>query len=111
LPILVGGSNLYIDALIYNYDLSAQPRDDKYESIDTKRLYSMLTKKDATVAKTIDQNNKRRIIRALQILETGGAFRKKNSPIYDATFIYSYMDKAELDKKINNNVDVMFKNG
>jgi tRNA dimethylallyltransferase len=91
--------------------LSAQPRDDKYESMDIKHLYSMLSEKDIGVANTIDQNNKRRIIRALQILETGGAFRKKNTLIYDSTFVYSYMDKAELDKKINNNVDAMFKNG
>jgi tRNA dimethylallyltransferase len=111
LPILVGGSNLYIDALIYNYDLSAQPRDDKYENVETKKLYSMLVKKDASIAKTIDQNNKRRIIRALQILESGGAFRKKDSPIYDAIFIYSYMEKPELDKKINANVEKMYKNG
>jgi tRNA A37 N6-isopentenylltransferase MiaA len=71
----------------------------------------MLVKKDANVAKTIDQNNKRRIIRALQILESGGAFRKKDYPIYDAIFIYSYMEKSELDKKINTNVEKMYKNG
>ncbi|GMO23455.1 MAG: tRNA (adenosine(37)-N6)-dimethylallyltransferase MiaA [Mycoplasmoidaceae bacterium] len=111
IPIIVGGSNLYIDALIYNYDLSAPARDDKYESMDCPSLYELLKNKDSSIAKTVDKENKRRLVRALQIIDSGKPFRHKQEIIYDPMFVYSYIDKDILYKKINDNVDEMISNG
>ncbi|GMO13853.1 MAG: tRNA (adenosine(37)-N6)-dimethylallyltransferase MiaA [Mycoplasmoidaceae bacterium] len=110
-PIIVGGSNLYIDALIYNYDLSAPARDDKYESMSCEILYELLKNKDSAIAETVDKENKRRLVRALQIIDSGKPFRHKQEIIYDTMFVYSYVDKDLLYKKINANVDKMINNG
>jgi tRNA dimethylallyltransferase len=110
-PIIVGGSNLYIDALIYNYDLSAPARDEQYENFTTPDLYDKLIKLDKNVASTIDAHNRRRIIRALQIISNNGAFRKKNKPLYEPLIIYKEMPRELVYEKINNNVEKMIKNG
>lgn len=76
LPILCGGTGLYIDALIYDYALPEVPPNIKLrqtlEKESTEVLFAKLKKLDPRRAKAIDKNNRRRLIRALEIVLTTG---------------------------------------
>ncbi len=74
IPIICGGAGFYIDALIYDYQLPAvppQPRLRKQlEKKSTEELFKKLRKLDPQRAKKIDKHNRRRLIRALEIVLT-----------------------------------------
>lgn len=74
LPILVGGTGHYIDAVVYNLNLpNIKPNlalRKKLEQFSTKRLFAQIKTKDPIRAKTIDPHNRRRLIRALEIILT-----------------------------------------
>ncbi|MEE8131852.1 MAG: tRNA (adenosine(37)-N6)-dimethylallyltransferase MiaA [Candidatus Paceibacterota bacterium] len=74
IPIICGGTGFYIDALIYNYHLPEVPPQPKLrktlEKKSTKELFQQLKKFDPQRAKNIDKNNRRRLIRALEIILT-----------------------------------------
>lgn len=76
LPILVGGTGHYIDAVVYNLQLpNVKPNlalRKKLEQFSTKRLFAQIKTKDPIRAKTIDPHNRRRLIRALEIILTTG---------------------------------------
>src|SRR3989344_1677449 len=71
-PIICGGTGLYIDALIYDYYLpEVAPQlklRKKLEKLSTEELFKKLQKLDFHRAKNIDKNNRRRLIRALEIV-------------------------------------------
>lgn len=92
LPIICGGTGLYIDSVLYNYALpSVKPNfalREKLEKISTEKLFSLLTKKDPARAQTIDRNNRRRLIRALEILEEQKQIQPLiQKPAFDALII------------------------
>ncbi len=72
LPIVVGGTGFYIDALVYDYALpSVKPNKAlrrRLEKQSTEKLFDELTKRDPRRAKTIDRRNRRRLVRALEIV-------------------------------------------
>lgn len=76
LPIICGGTGLYINSLIFNYSIpKVKPQPglrEKLESQTTAKLFAELKKLDPERAKTIDKNNRRRLIRALEITITTG---------------------------------------
>jgi len=71
-PIIVGGTGLYIDSLIYDYPLPSVKPNQKLrkelEKLSTEELFHRLEKLDPRRAKNIDPKNPRRLIRALEIL-------------------------------------------
>jgi len=75
-PIICGGTGLYIDALIYDYYLPEVAPQLKLrkelEKLSTEELFKKLQKLDFCRAKNIDKNNRRRLIRALEIVLTTG---------------------------------------
>lgn len=75
-PIICGGTGLYIDALIYDYYLPEVAPQLKLrkelEKLSTEKLFEKLQKLDSRRAKNIDKNNRRRLIRALEIVLTTG---------------------------------------
>ncbi|MEK7062395.1 MAG: tRNA (adenosine(37)-N6)-dimethylallyltransferase MiaA [Patescibacteria group bacterium] len=85
LPIICGGTGLYIDALIYDYNFPNVPPQPKLrkklEKISTEKLFEKLQKLDPKRAENIDKNNRRRLIRALEIITV----TKKPVPINFAT--------------------------
>lgn len=92
LPIIVGGTFFYIDALVYDMDLPEVPPNEKYrEELEKKsntELLSMLDMLDSDRGESIDRKNRRRIIRSLEIAYALGfvpAVRKKSA--YDAFWI------------------------
>ncbi len=75
-PIICGGTGLYIDTLIYDYKLPEVPPQPKLrkelEKKSTEELFEQLQKLDSRRAKNIDKNNRRRLVRALEIIITTG---------------------------------------
>lgn len=119
LPFVVGGTGLYIDALVNNFDLpGGKPNKKlrvKLESSSLEELQKKLKKLDKASYNTIDINNKRRMIRALEyVLETGKSFVENQSTKkqkYNALKIGIKLDRVELYEKINSRVDNQYKRG
>lgn len=109
LPIVVGGTGLYINALINNYEFEAEAvTQDVDESLSDLELYRMLQIKDSELAKTIHPNNRKRVIRGL-IRESHN--NKGLDPIYDALIFFLQSDRDVIHTRINKRVDLMFDNG
>ena len=90
LPIIVGGSNLYIDTLINNYQLLDLPRNSDYDNLTNQELYDWLFKLNSTIADKIGINNRKRLIKAVQIIEHTNdpdAMVKRSNPQYDFLMI------------------------
>ena len=120
-PFIVGGTGLYINALINNYQFYNSERNadntSKYEKIlkedGVERLYQMLQDKDPEFAKTVDPKKSRAIIRYLQILETSGADLKikDEEQKYDYCLIGLTTEREKLYENINIRVDKMIEDG
>jgi len=110
-PIICGGSNLYIDALIYNYDLSATERTNQFDDLSNEELCKKINEINPTVLEKIDKNNHRRLVRALQILNENGSFQQKNPSLYDYLIISAIDDREKIYDRINKNVDKMIEKG
>lgn len=123
LPILVGGTGLYIKAVAENIDIpqvEASPllRAKIEKEIQKKGLnfvFQKLIKLDPEAAYIVDPKNPRRVIRALEItLLTKKPFsqqRKMGSPLFDVLEIGISLPKEKLQKRINLRVDQMVKDG
>ncbi len=119
LPILVGGTGLWIQAIVDNLDIPKVEPDltlrKTLESKDGKELYQMYKVRDPEGALEIDGNNKRRLIRALEVcIKTGQPFsaqQKKGEPKYEVLEIGVLFDREALYDRINRRVDSMIKRG
>ncbi len=122
LPILVGGTGLYVKAVTDNLDIPAVVADEKLrrrlESEAKKRgldfLFKKLVKLDPEAAYIVDPKNPRRVIRALEVtIKTGKPFsaqRRRGEPLFDSFIIGIKTPGGMLSKKINARVDEMIKN-
>ncbi len=106
IPFVCGGSAFYIKALVDGIILPEVPPDwnlrKKLEKEDAESLYKKLKKIDPKRAKNIDRQNKRRLIRAIEIIEKSKKpvpGIKKNSP-YNPLFLGLKISQKELSKKI-----------
>ena len=123
LPILVGGTGLYIKAVIDNLNIPEVAPDQKLrkklekeiEKYGLKHVFKKLIKLDPEAAYIIDPNNPRRIVRALEVAmktkEPFSAQRKAGKPFFNFIEIGLNMPKKELDKHIDKRVDSMIKAG
>lgn len=125
-PIVVGGTGLYIDSLVYGIEFQEISIDEEYraqlnEIADNgglQKLYEEACKIDPEAMKTISPNDKKRIIRVLEIYKQTGKTktqqniesRKKEVP-YDYIMFAINMDREKLYERINKRVDIMIKNG
>ena len=118
LPIVVGGTGLYVKALLYDYDISnpTDHNDQQYQNYSNEQLYEMLVKADQKGAMKIHPNNRRRVIRALQICESGMKKSdiedaQQHKPIYDCLLIGLNADREIINQRINYRVDQMMQQG
>ncbi|MGC8851616.1 MAG: tRNA (adenosine(37)-N6)-dimethylallyltransferase MiaA [Minisyncoccia bacterium] len=106
LPILCGGTGLYINALIEGWELPEVSPNQKLrqelEKLDTEELFLKLQKLDPKRAKTIDKNNKIRLIRALEIIDKNKEVKplKKNPLPYDILILSIKKENKELKELI-----------
>ena len=120
IPIIVGGTGLYIRAFLYGYEFeefSVNKTDEKLEKLSNQELYEMLYKVDAKTTTKIHANNRKRLIRAIQIYQNTGSsksdleLKQAKKLVYDATIIGLTMSRVKLYERINDRVDEMLKNG
>lgn len=119
LPFLVGGAALYLYAVIDNLDFPQVPPSgklrEKLEKKPTERLFKIYKKLDPEGAKFIDKNNKRRLIRAIEVCKaTGKPFweqRKKKKPLFDALELGLKVKKEKLKERISKRVEKMIESG
>ncbi len=116
LPFIVGGSGLYVDALITDYDLTAAKRDetneDKFSSYTNLELYEKLYSLDKEAALKTHSNNRKRVLRYLEIiLDKGKLENRPNLPYYDALIIFLNRSRDELYEKINYRCNLMIEQG
>ena len=118
LPIIVGGTGLYIKACLYDYVFFDEEDEDyQYPDLSNEELYELLKQKDPEALEKIHVNNRKRLIRALNIYEKhhkGISDIKKeqeHKPIYDCLIIGLSADKDLLYERINQRVDKMMKEG
>lgn len=111
-PILVGGTGLYINAALYDYKFEAKVNAE-YEGISNDELYKMLLEVDPNT--TIHLNNRVRVISALNYYKANGkpySEKEKNmNLLYDTIFIGLTTDREILYYKINKRVDKMVEEG
>lgn len=126
LPILAGGTGLYVDSLINNIDFTKSNNDmtvrEKYTNFLNENgpveLHNLLKELDSVAADNIHHNNSKRVIRALEHIEvTGGLFSdykvgaaSKKSP-YKSLMFFINVDRELLYERINKRVDIMIENG
>ncbi len=119
LPIVVGGTGLYVKSLIEGYNFGDTEKHSDYreglekeiEKNGLESVYNKLLKLDEKLAKSIDRHNPVRVIRALEIAKFGSNKTKNNVCEYDFKIIATSLDRELLYKKINKRVDQMLESG
>ncbi|MFJ7667674.1 tRNA (adenosine(37)-N6)-dimethylallyltransferase MiaA [Lysinibacillus sp. NPDC097195] len=127
LPIIVGGSGLYVQAVLYDYQFTEEQVDEvarkayyeELEKLGPEAMHAKLTALDPQTAQTIHPNNTRRVIRALEMIELSGvskaseAHNRGEIPLYRHLIIGlgENMTRQELYDRINRRVDLMMDNG
>ena len=124
-PIIVGGSGLYVNSLIYDLDFGVKSDEklrDYYNQFVMENgkdaLYEKLKQIDPTAADKIHKNNIKRVIRALEVCDiTGIKFSELNTDIrkpsnkYECILVGLFMDRKILYERINQRVDEMISEG
>lgn len=120
-PIIVGGTGLYVNSLIYNIHYNEVETDLEYrkmlESIDVKDLYKMAEGIDSEALNKIASTDRKRISRILEIYHSTGKTKtelekeSRHEPEYDYKIFVLNMDRQKLYDRINLRVDLMIKDG
>lgn len=118
LPIVVGGTGLYIKALLYDYEFKDEENDDNpYDELTNEQIYDILLKEDSECLEKIHINNRKRLVRALNVLRKHGTgiskiqAQQEHKMLYDAKIIGLTKDREHLYKDINKRVDMMIDDG
>ena len=125
-PIIVGGTGLYVDSLIYGIEYQTIEFDEQYrkqleervEKEGLETLYNEAKKIDPQAIEKISANDKKRILRILEIYKATGKNKteqelesRKNGVKYDYKVFAINMDREKLYERINKRVDIMIENG
>jgi len=126
IPILVGGTGFYIQAVLYDIDFAENDADSAYreylyrlsEEHGSEYLHQLLKEQDPESAAAIHPNNVKRVIRALEYIKLTGERisehnrqqRSKSSP-YNFCYFVLNKDRAALYDSINKRVDKMIEEG
>ncbi|MEH7382612.1 tRNA (adenosine(37)-N6)-dimethylallyltransferase MiaA [Bacillus sp. JJ1533] len=125
LPMIVGGTGLYIQSVIYDYQFTDDASNPEYRKILEQQvaedgvdfLFQELKVVDPESAERIHPNNVRRVIRALEIFKTTGKTmteymeEQKEELIFDVALVGLTMERKKLYERINERVDLMIESG
>ncbi len=117
-PILVGGTGLYIKAALYDYVFSETKDDhetykEKYKDYNNQQLYDYLMEIDEKSALELHPNNRQRVLRAIAIYEQTGQKKseildeQEHVCLYDAYFVGLTIERERLYQRIDHRVDIM----
>lgn len=120
--IICGGTGLYIKAALYDYNFEEENDSDvsDLDKLDNKTLFNLLLDLDPGATKNIHPNNRKRVLRALQIARThtlnksDAIARQEHSFYYKDEVVKFYFlnpEREPLYANINTRVDKMFANG
>lgn len=126
MPIIVGGTGLYVDSMIYGIEYNEIDVDEKYRKQLEERinkegleiLYQEAKKIDPIAIEKISHNDKKRIMRILEIYKATGKTKteqekesRKNEVEFDYKVFAINMDREKLYERINKRVDIMIDKG
>ncbi|GGA24794.1 tRNA (adenosine(37)-N6)-dimethylallyltransferase MiaA [Psychrobacillus lasiicapitis] len=122
LPIIVGGTGLYIQSVLYDFRFTKQPKLDvdlqkELEKLPPDELFNRLRKLDPEAANEIHPNNVQRVIRAIERVELSGKQKKEieqdhgQEKVYPHYIIGLTTDREVLYERINKRVDLMVEKG
>lgn len=120
LPIIVGGTGLYLKACLYDYEFKESNDNSelmkKYENYTNEELHNILKELDLESASKIHFNNRRRVLRAIEIYLSGESkssveAKQEHKLIYDAIIIGLTMDRNKLHQVQDTRVDQMIEEG
>ena len=121
LPIIVGGTGLYIRSILYDYEFVERPVDEALreelerlaEVKGREALHQRLVQLDPERAATIHPNNVRRVVRALEVAMQGDTQTTDSAPSehYDYRLFVLHADREILYDRINQRVDAMMEAG
>lgn len=119
IPVLVGGSVMYIDAFVYDYQMpDVAPNAELRAELEEKsneELFALLCECDPDCEWTVDKHNKRRLIRAIEVCQATGKSlaeqKTKKSLPSNILYLSVDRDREELYSQIDRRVDVMFRQG
>lgn len=119
LPILVGGTGLWVRAVVDNLDLTATPSDpvlrEVLENRELEDLFQEYRTLDPEGAEVIDRDNKRRVVRALEVTRLTGKpwsqQQTRGESMYEVLQIGLLVPRDVLNERINRRVDEMIKTG
>ena len=120
--VICGGTGLYIKAALFDYEFEDEEETDlsDLEKMSNEELYELLKKLDIKATETIHMNNRKRVIRAIQIARThdenkSDSIDKQEHTLFfkneKVEFLFINLNRDELYANINARVDQMFENG
>ena len=117
LPIIVGGTGFYLKACLYDYEFTNEiEEDNQFDELSNEEIYDKLKLIDPKSLEKIHLNNRKRLIRALNIGLKGQTKSEReeaqeHKPIYDIFLIVTDIDKTILDTRIEQRLNNMFDGG
>jgi tRNA dimethylallyltransferase len=126
LPILAGGTGLYLRAALDTMEFPAgeqrgNPVRAAYEAFATEHgaeaLHTLLAERDPDSAAVLHPNNVRRVVRALEMADEGVSYAHQaegfsaRESVYDARFVGLTMQRTQLYRRVDERVDAMLANG
>lgn len=117
LPIIAGGTGFYLKACLYDYEFTNEIEEDEmFDDLSNEEIYDKLKQIDPKSLEKIHLNNRKRLIRALNIGLKGQTKSEReeaqeHKPIYDIFLIVTDIDKKILDERIEYRLNNMFDNG
>lgn len=112
-PFLVGGTGLYVDAVIEGYELRGTAPDLRYraqlETYTTQQLYAMLTEKLPET--DVDPHNRNRVMRLLERLQEGSYHPPQKNPRYHAIKLGISWERSELQQRIEQRLERRLQDG
>jgi tRNA dimethylallyltransferase len=125
MPIIAGGTGLYIQSVLYDYQFSDTGKDEEIrlrlekqvEEEGMETVFEELRRIDPVSAENIHPNNVRRVIRALEVFHSTGKTMaeyqesQEQELLYDVAFVGLTMDREVLYDRINLRVDLMVEQG
>lgn len=117
IPILVGGSGLYIDSVIFNYELKEEKtskkereKRERLNKLSLKELQKLVSDIDPKLLKKLNKSDRNNPIRLIRVIEREGEILNKKEPKKHKYFVID-LDKKLLNKKIETRVEKMFEIG
>jgi tRNA dimethylallyltransferase len=123
-PVVVGGTGLYLRAALAELELppavppEARERLDRlYERVGGERVHELLAERDPAAAAVVHPNDRRRVVRALELVEVGSSLRPAEDRLWDGetrhptVIVGLTLDRDELRRRIEERTRRMFERG